>query len=109
MKIREIFNIGGLRGSFTGPQPLLDRNDCEIYQKNIKPEGLALILRRKEDGLEGKVSLKVKDEFNSLENILIKLIYNNEEMIGLTLNQLDDLETGINITETEGRMSIENL
>ncbi len=90
MYIREIINIGGILRSVNNPVNL-DWDNCKIDKKTRNEYGLVLRLKRESDGEEGTASLKLKDEFKDRKDLL-RQIFVSEKVMGLTLNELKDLE-----------------
>jgi len=111
MKIKELFEISDPLGSYSGPDAFSGRDDCQIINisKREGEDRIVFTLKRNSDNTESSAYMTVRSEFNDRKDEIISRVQANKNLIGLTLNQLDNLETGINITETEGRMSIENL
>jgi len=108
MKIKEIFAIGGITESIDGRSPFLDWNNCTIENKSMSKDSLILKLKRKSDGEEGISHLRVQDKFKSIESQLLNLAFANSKIIGLTLNNLSDLEIGLEIQNFRGRLNIKN-
>ena len=67
---------------------------------------MVLHLKRESDGEEGRAHLRVKDEFETISTQLLNWAFTNDKIIGLTLNQLDDLETNLNIEKVQGRIQL---
>jgi hypothetical protein len=95
MKIKELFKVGGVIQSFGGTSDTLDWHNCTIENKTNKEDALILHLKRKSDGEEGRVYLRVQEKFKNRTHELLKWAFLNKGMIGLTLNQLDNMETDL--------------
>ncbi len=108
MKIKEIFRIGGITELIDGRSPFLDWNNCSIENKSMSENSLILRLKRKSDGEEGISRLRVQDKFKSIENQLLNWAFASSKIVGLTLNDLNDLDVDIEIQDFKGRLSIKN-
>jgi len=106
MKVRELFKPVNISQSIGGLAIFLDRDNCQIINKTKKENAVILHLKRESDGEEGRAHLKVKDEFESLSTQLLRWAFINKDMLGLTLNQLEDLETNMNIESINNRLQI---
>ena len=106
MKIRELFKSTGLTQSIGGTAIFLDRENCQIVNKTKNENSIVLHLKRESDGEEGRAHLRVKDEFESIAPQLLNWAFTTESIIGLTLNQLDDLETNLNIEKVNGQIQL---
>ena len=95
MKVKELFKPVAVSHSIKGLTEYLDRDNCQIVNKT-KGEGFVLLhLKRESDGEEGHAYLRVKDEFKNNNSEFLRWAFVSEKMIGLTLNQLDNLETNL--------------
>ena len=95
MRIKELFKPTAVSHSIGGLTEFLDRDNCKIVNKT-KGEGFVLLqLKRESDGEEGHAYLRVKDEFKNSTSEFLRWAFVNEKMMGLTLNQLDNLETNL--------------
>jgi len=106
MRVRELFKSTGLTQSIGGTAVFLDRENCQIVNKTKNENSIVLHLKRESDGEEGRAHLRVKDEFESISPQLLNWAFTSESIVGLTLNQLDDLETNLNIEKVEGRIQL---
>ena len=106
MKVRELFKPANISQSIGELTIFLDRENCQIVNKTKKENSIIIHLKRESDGEEGQVHLKVRDEFESISPQLLRWAFINNDMIGLTLNQLDDLETNLNIEKVQGRIQL---
>jgi len=106
MKVKELFKPANISHTIGGNTVFLDRDNCEVLNQTKKENSVILHLRRESDGEEGRAHLKVKDEFESLSTQLLRWAFINKDMLGLTLNQLEDLETNINIESVNNRLQI---
>jgi len=107
MKVKELFKPVNISHSIGGTAVFLDRDNCQIKNnKTKKDDSVILYPKRESDGEEGRAHLKVKDEFKSLSTQLLRWAFINKNMQGLTLNQLESLETGLNIESIGGRLQL---
>ncbi len=106
MKVRELFKSTGLTQSIGGTAIFLDRENCQIVNKTKNENSIVLHLKRESDGEEGRAHLRVKDEFESLSSELLNWAFASESIVGLTLNQLDDLETNFSVEKFGGRLQL---
>lgn len=106
MKVRELFKSTGLTQSIGGTAIFLDRENCQIVNKTKNENSIVLHLKRESDGEEGRAHLRVKDEFESLSPELLNWAFASESIIGLTLNQLDDLETNFSVEKMGERLQL---
>jgi DNA-directed RNA polymerase subunit RPC12/RpoP len=98
MKIKDIFQIGGIMQSFRGADIFLDQNNCVVFNKSRNEDAVILHLKRESDEEEGNIYLRVKDEFKSIKNPLLNWLFISKDIIGLTINQLESLNTNIEIS-----------
>ena len=91
MKIKDIFTIGGITESINGRTPFLDWHNCEIDNKSMSEDAVILLLKRKSDEEEGRSYLRVQEKFKSISNQLLKWAFTNPRIIGITLNDLNNL------------------
>ena len=84
----------------------LDRDNCLIKNKTKKEDAIVLSLKRESDGEEGKSYLRVRDQFKNISGQLLNWAFTSENIVDLTLNQLDDLETNLNIEKVQGRIQL---
>ncbi|MGD0577044.1 MAG: hypothetical protein ABSA74_03155 [Candidatus Staskawiczbacteria bacterium] len=106
MKIKELFQPMGISQSFNGSAALLDWNNCQIENRTKNEDSVMLLLKRKSDGEEGHAYLRPQDKFKSLAPQLLNWAFINNGIIGLTLNQLVDLETNLEIENLHGRLHL---
>lgn len=106
MRVRELYKSTGLTQSVGGTAIFLDRENCQIVNKTKNENSIVLHLKRESDGEEGRAHLRVKDEFESISPQLLNWAFASESVVGLTLNQLDDLETNLNIEKVQGRLQL---
>ena len=57
-------------------------------------------------GTEGHAYLRVQDKFKSITPQLLNWAFVGDSIVGLTLNQLVDLETNLNIESSGGRLAV---
>jgi len=106
MRVRELFKSTGLTQSIGGTAIFLDRENCQIVNKTKNENSIVLHLKRESDGEEGRAHLRVRDEYKELTPQLLNWAFTNKDMIGLTLNQLDDLKTKLGIENVAGRLQL---
>lgn len=95
MKIKELFKSTNISQSIGGLATFLDRDNCQIVNKTKDEDFILLHLKRESDGEEGHAYLRVKDEFKNNTKEFLRWAFISEKMIGLTLSQLDNLETSL--------------
>lgn len=106
MKVKELFKPVNISQSIGGTSVFLDRDNCQVENRTKKDDSIILHLKRESDGEEGRAHLKVKDEFKNLSTQLLRWAFVNKGMQGLTLNQLEDLETNMSIESVNNRLQI---
>mgnify|MGYP001591214155 CR=1 FL=1 len=106
MKIKELFTIGDMIQSIGGLSTFLDRDNCQIVNKTKNENAVVLILRRQSDGEEGRVYLRIRNEFSIITNQLLGWAFMSERILGLTLNQLSETETGLQISSLNGNITL---
>jgi hypothetical protein len=106
MKVKELFKPTHTSHSIHGLVIFLDRENCQVVNKTKNEDSILLHLKRESDGEEGRTYLRVRDEFEDIASLLLKHIFANIKIIGLTLNQLDDFETGLSFEKVDGRNTI---
>ncbi len=95
MKIKELFKPTNISQSIGGFAVFLDKDNCQIINKTKGEDFVLLHLKRESDEEEGHSYLRVKDEFKNSTSEFLRWAFVNEKMMGLTLNQLDNLETNL--------------
>jgi hypothetical protein len=108
MKIKELFKSVGVSQSIGGTAVFLDRENCVIENKTKNEDSVLLHLKRESDGEEGHAYLRVKDEYKELEAPILNWAFNSVGIMGLTLNELEDMETNLAIQKTQGRISLKS-
>lgn len=106
MRVQELFKSTGLTQSIGGTAIFLDRENCQIVNKTKNENSIVLHLKRESNGEEGRAHLRVKDEFESLSPELLNWAFVSESIIGLTLNQLDDLETNFSVEKMGEKLQL---
>ncbi len=106
MRIRELFKSTGLTQSIGGTAIFLDRENCQIVNKTKNENSIVLHLKRESDGEEGQAHLRVQEKFETLSTQLLNWAFTSKSIVGLTLNQLDDLETNLSIESTGGKLQL---
>lgn len=97
MRIEELFKSTGITQSFGGTAPRLDKENCQIVNKTKDENFILLHLKRAPDGAEGQAHLRVQEKFKNVSHQLLNWAFENGDIIGLTLNQLENLETNLKI------------
>jgi len=109
MKIKELFKSTGVSQSFSGLTICLDKNNCKVANRTKNEDSVLLHLRRDKDGEEGQAYLRVQDEFKDVSAKLLNWAFISKDVIGLTLDQLDNLETNLEIEKVAGRIQLVNI
>lgn len=86
--IKDIFEVGEIMEWEDKAKSIkiLDGDDCEITGKALNKQKIILHMKRKGDGSEGNVFVRLKDEFLDQFPISKKLLA-SKKVIGITLNQ----------------------
>jgi len=105
MRVRELFKSTGLTQAIGGTTSFLDRENCQIVNKSKNEDSIVLHLKRGTDGKEGRAHLRVQDKFETISAQLLNA-FASESIVGLTLNQLDDLETSLSVESTGGKLHL---
>jgi hypothetical protein len=92
MRVRELFKIGGITQSFGGLGEHLDWHNCKVWNKTKKEDSILLHLQRASDGEEGRAYLRVDEKFKDRTEQLLRAAFIDQRMMGLTLNELSDME-----------------
>jgi hypothetical protein len=106
MKIKEIFKSTNISQSIGGLTIYLDRDNCQIVNKTKNEDSILLHLKRESDGEEGHAYLRVQDQFKNLSAKLLNWAFVSKNIIGLTLNQLEDFETNLDIENISGQIKL---
>ena len=106
MRVRELFKSTGLTQSIGGTAIFLDRENCQIVNKTKNENSIVLHLKRESDGEEGRAHLRVQEKFETISPQLLNWAFASESIVGLTLNQLDDLETSLSVESTGGKLQL---
>ncbi|MCX6715636.1 MAG: hypothetical protein NT077_01305 [Candidatus Taylorbacteria bacterium] len=107
MKIRELFKPTCISQSVGGLAVFLDKDNCQIVNKTKSEKSIILHLKRESDEEEGRAHLRVQDQFETISDQLLNWAFAYDGIIGLTLNQLEDLETNLNVENIKGRLQVE--
>ncbi len=108
MKVKELFKPTGISQSIGGTAVFLDRENCIVVNKTKNDNSILLHLKRESDGEEGRAYLRAQDQFKDLETQLLNWAFVSESIIGLTLNQLDNLETNLSVEKIGGKLQLKN-
>ncbi len=106
MKIKELFKPTGISQSIGGTAIFLDRENCQIANKTKNENSIVLHLKRESDGEEGRAYLRVQDKFETLSAQLLNWAFASESIVGLSLNELDELETNLSVESIEARLQL---
>ena len=106
MKVKDLFKPVGITQSFNSLSTHLDSNNCQIDGKSKKDDYVLLKLKRTADGEEGHAYLRVQDQFKSLAIALLNWAFASDDIIGLTLNELEGFETNHEVENLQGRLSL---
>jgi len=106
MRVRELFKSTGLTQSIGGTAIFLDRENCQIVNKTKNENSIVLHLKRESDGEEGRAHLRVQEKFETISPQLLNWAFASESIVGLTLNQLDDLETNLSVESIGGKLQL---
>lgn len=106
MKVRELFSPPGVSQSFAGLTVFLDQNNCQVVGKTKQDEAILLHLQRESDGTEGHSYLRVQKDYADVADDLLKWAFEEPRIIGLTINELSSLETGLGVSSVGGRMQV---
>ena len=106
MKVKELFKPTGVSQSIGGLTIFLNRENCSVINKTKNADYVLLHLKRASDGEEGQSYLRVKEKYTNIAPKLLNWAFDSKSIIGLTLNQLDELETNLNIENYQGRLKI---
>jgi len=104
MKVRELFHVGTPPQAVVGATEFLDYNNCKVINKTKQERAVILLVRRDSDQREGNAYLRVKPQYNDIAEQLVSWAFADDRMIGLTLNEVDQLDTDIQVTSIGGKM-----
>jgi hypothetical protein len=108
MKVKDLFKTTNISQSIGGLATFLDKGNCQITNKTRKDNAVALELKREIDGEEGHAYLRVQDQFETLSDQLLNWAFNNDSIIGLTLNELENTETNLEIEKIQDRFQLKH-
>lgn len=106
MKIKELFIVGDMIQSIGGTSEFLNRDTCQVENMTKNENAVVLHVKRQSDGEEGRVYLRVRSEFSIIANQLLNWAFTNSKIVGLTLNQLTEVETGLQVTGLKGTLTL---
>jgi hypothetical protein len=106
MKIKELFTVGDMIQSIGGLAVFLNRDNCQIKNWKKTDEAVVLTLKRQSDGEEGHAYLRARKEFSEIGDQLLGWVFSSGKVRDLTLNQLSELETDLQVTSIGGRMML---
>jgi hypothetical protein len=106
MKVKELFKPTRISQSLSGTAICLDRENCRVVNKTKDGDSVLLHLKRELDGEEGRAHLRVQDQFQALATQLLNWTFNSKSIVGLTLNELDDLETNLSVESIGSKLQL---
>lgn len=106
MLVKEIFQPIGISQSFGGLTTFLGHDDCQVENKTRNEGSVLLHLKRESDGTEGHAYLRVQKDYADISDQLLDWAFAEPRIIGLTINELFDLETGIRISLVNGKLQV---
>ncbi len=106
MKIKELFKPTGILQSIGGTAIFLDGENCKVVNKTKNEDSVLLHLKRESDGEEGRAHLRVQGQFQTLATELLNWAFVGESIVGLSLNELDELETNLSVESIGGRLQL---
>lgn len=106
MWVRELFNPMGVSQSFSGLTTFLDGDNCKIVNKTKQDEAVLLHLRREEDGVEGHAYMRPQKQFAPIAEQLLNWAFAEPKIVGLTVNELANLDTGLSVSSVGGKMQL---
>lgn len=106
MKIKELFTVGDIIQSIGGTSEYLDRGNCQIENKTKIERAVVLHLRRESDGEEGRAYLRVRNELSLITNQLLNWAFTSKKIMSLTLNQLSEVETGLQVSSLNANITL---
>ncbi|MFA6177497.1 MAG: hypothetical protein WC694_01220 [Candidatus Paceibacterota bacterium] len=106
MQIKDIFNVGPVGSMGRRLQSYLNGGNCQIINKTLNEDRVDFRLRRESDGMEGDSFIKVRDEFKERNKELLNWIFVNKEIMGLTIDQLAQMETNLKMEIFNGHVQI---
>lgn len=106
MKIKELFTVGDLLQSIGGTTEYLTRDNCQVENITKNDDAVVLHMTRLSDNEEGKAYLRVRNEYSIITNQLLGWAFASSKLIGVTLNQLSEIETGLSISSLNGNKTI---
>ena len=89
MYIKEVFEIGSIFQPVSRTKSLLDQDNCQITGKRMNNKSIILHIKRKEDGKEANVFVRLIDPIN--RESFKKLLASNK-IIGMSLNELKEMK-----------------
>jgi hypothetical protein len=106
MKVKDLFKHTNILQSIGGLKIFLDKDNCQVVNKTKNDDSVRLNLKRASDGGEAQSYLRVREKFISIAPQLLSWAFVSDNIMGLTLNQLDEFETNLNIENFQGRLKI---
>lgn len=106
MLVKELFNPMGLGQSFGGTTALLDTDNCKVVNKTKQDSAVLLHMQREENGAEGHAYMRPKAEYESVAGSLLNWAFTEPRIVGLTLNELSQLDTGLRLSSVDGKIQV---
>lgn len=109
MKVSELFKQTRISESVSGAADFLDKENCKITNKTKTDDFVLIHLKRESDGKEGQAYLRVQDKFQVVRASLLNWAFTSRSLSGLTLNQLSELETNLDIEKIQDRIQVREI
>lgn len=106
MLVSELFNPVGLSQSFGGTADFLDNKNCKVVNKARQDSSVLLQMQRDEDSVEGYAYMRPRAEYAEVVDQLLKWAFHDPRILGLTLEELSSLETGLSVSSVGGKMQV---
>lgn len=106
MRIKQLFKSIGIVQSIGGLSTFLDKDNCCIKDRKKGDNCVILCLERETDGEKGEAYLRVLDEFEQRAPELLRWVFEKPFITGMSIKELEDLETGIEVECSGGRLQI---
>lgn len=93
MTVQDMFEIGEIMEDEDKAKSIasLNEENCKITTKALNKNKIILHMKRDEDGSEGNVFVRLKDEFSS-EFLTSKKLFASKKIAGLSLAELRKME-----------------
>lgn len=91
MYFKEVFTLGEIFQTNSKTKADLDLDNCQITGKQMNNKSVILKIKRKEDGKEAAVFVRLNEEHLANREDFKKL-FASKKIIGMSLHQLNDLK-----------------